>query len=104
MKKLLVIVGILVTSITFGSGNPSLKNEIVKQIHPDLSGIELDRFHEDFVVVSFYVKDFQIHILEIQGSQDELIKMITAELADMDIKREYLDSDIYNYEFTFEKR
>lgn len=91
------------STITFGSNNPSLKNAIVGQVQPDLTEIKLNEFHQDFVVVSFCVKDFQVQILDIQGSQKQLIKMISEELSEMYIQREYPDSDIYNYKFIFKK-
>jgi hypothetical protein len=103
MKKLILMVGILVSSISFGAVNPSLKNEIVEKVSPDLSTVELDEFHQDFVVVSFPIKDFQIYILDIQGSQEELIQIFQRELSDMFIKREYSEADVFYYKFIFKK-
>ena len=103
MKKLILIVTLLIASISFGSENPSLKNEILNNVNPNLSEIQLDEFHQNFVVVSFYIKDNQIHIIDIQGSQKELIQMVTNELSEMNILNEYSDSDVYNYKFTFKK-
>ncbi|NOQ73117.1 MAG: hypothetical protein GQ574_14015 [Crocinitomix sp.] len=103
MKKFILIAAVLMASISFGSENPSLKNEIINKVNANLSGIELDDAHQDFVVVSFYIKDFQVHILDIQGSQKELIQMISNELSEMCIEKEYSDSDVYNYKFTFKK-
>ena len=103
MKKFILMIGILVASTSFGATNPSLKNEIVENVNPDISKVKLNEPHQDFVVVSFSIKDFQINIIDIQGSQEELIQLITRELRDMFILREYSDTDVYNYKFTFKK-
>ncbi|NOQ73111.1 MAG: hypothetical protein GQ574_13985 [Crocinitomix sp.] len=103
MKKFILIVTVLIASISFGSVNPSLKNEIVNNVNPNLSEIQLDEYHQDFVVVSFYVEDCQIHIIDIQGSQQELIDLISNELLEMYIQKEHSALDVFNYKFTFEK-
>ena len=103
MKKLILIVTVLMASISFAAGNPSLKNEIVNKMNPNLSEIELDEFHQDFVVVSFSIKDGKIHVLDMQGSKEELIQAVLNELSEMHILKAYSDSDIYNYKFTFKK-
>ena len=103
MKKLILMVGILVASISFAGENPSLKSKIVENVSLDLSTVELDETYQDFVVVSFSIKDFQIKIIEIQGSQEILIQMITSELLAMYIQKDYSETDVYNYKFTFKK-
>ena len=101
MKKLILIVTLLMASISFAAGNPTLKKEIVNKMNPNLSEIQLDEYHQNFVVVSFYVKNGQIYILDVQGSQEVLIQEVLIELSEMDIQNEYSDSDVYNYKFTF---
>ncbi|MFT5668098.1 MAG: hypothetical protein ACI9DK_002298 [Vicingaceae bacterium] len=103
MKKFILVIALLATSISFAGVKPSLRNEIVEKVNIDLSEIELDEFHQDFVVVSFHIKDSQIFITEIQGSQEQLIKSIQKELSEMDIQKEYSESDVFNYKFTFKK-
>jgi hypothetical protein len=103
MNKFILIIGLIISSVSFGSHSPSLKIAIFEQVNPDLSDIELDEFHQDFVVVSFYIKDFQVHIIDAQGSQKQLIQLISNELAEMYIKNQYSTSDVYNYKFTFAK-
>ncbi len=103
MKKFILVAALLVTSISFAAVKPSLRKEIVEKVNIDLSDIELDEFHEDFVVVSFQIKDSQILITEIQGSQEQLIESVQKELTQMCIQKEYSNTDIYNYKFTFKK-
>ena len=103
MKKFILMIGVLIATTSFAATDPSLKNEIVEKVNLDLSEVELDESHQDFVVVSFSIKDFQINIIDIQGTQEELIQLITSELRDMFILREYSDTDVYNYKFTFKK-
>ena len=103
MKKLILMIGILVASISLAGENPYLKNKITENVSVDLSTVDLDEFHQDFVVVSFSIKDFQIKIIEIQGSQEVLIQMITSELLAMYIQKVYSETDVFNYKFTFKK-
>ena len=55
MKKLMLITGVLITSMSFGAENPRLKKELTKKIILDLSGVELDQNNQDFVAVSFTI-------------------------------------------------
>ena len=103
MKKFILMVGFFTASISFAAVNPSLKSEIVNKVSPDLSTVELNEAHQDFVVVSFSIKDHQINIIDIQGSQEELIQIIKKELSDMFITKEYSDTDVFNYKFTFKQ-
>ncbi|MFT4600420.1 MAG: hypothetical protein ACI857_000594 [Arenicella sp.] len=103
MKKLILIATVLIASISFGSVNPSLKSEIMGKVTANLNGIELDDAHQDFVVVSFYIKDSQVHIIDMQGSQEELIELISIELSEIYIQKEYSELDVFNYKFTFKK-
>ena len=102
MKKLILIVAILAATTSFGAKNPSL-SEIVENATLDLSKIELNEYHQDFVIVSFSIKDHQISIIDILGSQEELIQLITSELRDLHIEREYSDTDVFYYKFIFKK-
>jgi hypothetical protein len=97
------MVGFLAASVSFGAVNPSLKSEILENVSPDLSTVELDELHQDFVVVKFSIKDFQIKIIEIQGSQESLIQLIIHELSEIFVQREYSETDVYNYKFVFKK-
>lgn len=103
MKTLVCIVGLLLSHMSFSNSNPCLKNEIETSIHPDLSQFEFDMHHENFVVVQFEIRNFQIEILEIQGSSEELIEMITEELSQVTIDDTYTDGDSYSYKFIFKK-
>lgn len=104
MKTITLILGIVLASAGLAGTNPSLKNEIIEKVHPDLSEFNFDVHHENFVVVSFKIIDFQIEILDIQGSDPHLINMITLELSRLNIDKEYSEGDIYNYKFIFTKR
>ena len=103
MKKFIIMIGLLAINLSFTAKNSSLKSEIMNKVSPDLSKVELDQFHQDFVVVSFSIKDNQIKIIEIQGSQEKLIRLIRNELREMSIQSDYSDTDILNYRFTFKK-
>ena len=103
MKKLILIIGILAATASFGAKNPSLNGEIVANVNPDLSMIELDESHQDFVIVSFSIKDSQISIVDILGSQEELIQLIISELRDMHIEGTYSDTAVFNCKFIFKK-
>ena len=103
MKTLVLIGGLLLSHLSFSSNNPSLKHEIEASIQPDLSQFEFDMYHENFVVVQFEIKNYQIEILEIQGSSEALIEMVTEELNQINIGETYTEGDIYNYKFIFKK-
>lgn len=104
MKTVILILGMVLVNASFAGTNPSLKNEIIEKIHPDLTEFDFDEYHENFVVVSFTITDFQIQILEIQGSNPQLINMITNELVNLNMEKVYTEGDIYNYKFIFTKR
>lgn len=103
MKTLLLIGGLLLSQMSFSSNTPSLKHEIKKTIQPDLSQFEFDMYHENFVVVQFEIQNYQIEILEIQGSSKALIEMVTEELNQMNVGETYAEGVIYNYKFIFKK-
>ena len=103
MKKLMFIVGILVTNISFGADNPPLKNEITNKLILDLSKVELDQNQQDFVVVSFHIYNGEIEIVEITGTQKQLVQKVKSKLTQLTIEQVYDEETLYRYKFTFEK-
>ena len=101
MKKIILLAGILITTVTFGSEKPSLNRQIEREVKPDLSEVELNEFYQDFVVVRFYIKDSKIQLIGIQGSKEQLIQLISKELTDMFIQEVHPQTDVYNYKFIF---
>jgi len=104
MKKLMFIVGILVTNISLGADNLPLKNEITDKLILDLSEVELDQNHQDFVVVSFYICDGKIEITEITGTHKQLLQKVKRKLSLLQIEEEYDEETLYRYKLTFEMK
>jgi hypothetical protein len=75
MKKLIFIVAVLISNISLGADVQPLKAEITEKLIIDLSMVELDENHQDFVLVSFYIFNGAIEIAEI-SVQENLIKKI----------------------------
>jgi len=103
MKKLIFIIAILVSNISLGAGTPPLKEEITNKLILDLSKVELNHDHQDFVVVNFYICNGEIEITEITGTQKELVQKVKSKLSQLNIKQAYDEETLYNYKFTFEK-
>ena len=99
----MLIAGVLITSISFGANNPPFRNELSEKLILDLSEVELNAVHQDFVVVSFYICDGKIEITEITGTHKQLIQKIKTKMALLKIDEEYDEETLYRYKFTFEK-
>jgi hypothetical protein len=91
------------STVSFGTSSPTVRTAIIERVNLDLSGIELNKVHQDFVVVSFCIKDSQIQVIDSQGTQKELIDLILVELSEIDINTVYSDRNVYNYKFVFRK-
>jgi len=103
MKKLLFIAGIVIAQVSFGAGNSQLKNEITDQLVFDLSKVELNQKHQDFVIVSFYISNGVIEIAEILGTQEELTLIVKNKLSRLEINEAYEEGTLYQYKLTFKK-
>lgn len=105
MKKVIVllIVSVLTMSASFGMRNPELVKEIEKKVVIDLSKIELDKYSQDYVMVSFRIVNNKIKIQEINGTSKALKQAIIRELYEIDVDCDYNDRQTYQYRFTFEK-
>lgn len=103
MKKLIFIVAILVSNLSFGAGGHPLKNEITNKLILDLSKIDLQKNHQDFVVVNFYISSGEIEITDITGTQKELVQKVKSKLSTLKIQQAYEEGTLYRYKFTFEK-
>jgi len=103
MKTLVLIGALLLSHLSFSSNNPSLKHEIEEAIQPDLSQFEFDMYHENFVVVSFKISHEQLEIIEIMGSNEYLIQLMTEELSNLKMDNIYPVNDIHNFKFIFTK-
>lgn len=99
----MLIIALVITQTSMGANNPSLKNEITDKLILDLSEVELDEYHQDFVVVSFQVCDGHIVVQDASGTQEELVQKVENKLNQLIILETYDEEMIYRYKFTFEK-
>jgi len=106
MKKLIVlcVVSLLTISSSFATKNPELVQEIERKVIVDLSGVELDEYNTDYVLVDFKIIDDEIKIVEINGTSAELKEIIIKELCEIEVDSEYNSKYTYRYKFTFELR
>lgn len=106
MKKLIVLfaISILSVSTSLAGSDPVLLQEISQKVNMDLSTITLDQYEEDFVQVQFKIYDGLILIENIEASQSELKKLIIKELKGIHISTPYSESEVHNFNFTFEKK
>ena len=105
MKKaaFILALGFFMSHLAFAGTNPSLKKLLNRKINVDLSTIELNPEQLDFVDVRFKIIAGEIHIESIQATQIALQKEITKALKKLEITCEYVEGEIYQYKFTFEK-
>ena len=103
MKNLIFTISLLVSSISLGAGVPTLNEEITSKLILDLSKVELNENHQDFVVVNFYIHNGEIEIEEITGTQSELIQKVKNKLSQLNIEQAYDEETLYRYKFTFDK-
>ena len=106
MKKLIVLLAISILSVStsLAGSDPALFQEISQKVNMDLSTITLDQYQEDFVQVQFKIYDGLILIENIEASQSELKDLIIKELKDIHISTPYSESEVHNFNFTFEKK
>ena len=104
MKKLIFIIAILVSNLSFGAAGHPLKEEITNKLILDLSKVELHKNHQDFVVVNFYISSGEIEITDITGTQKELVQKVKSKLSTLKIQQAYEEGTLYRYKFTFEKK
>ena len=103
MKKLMIITGVLITSLSFGAENPELRKELTEKIYIDLTEIELDETIQDFVAVSFEICDGKIQIAEITGTQRVLVQKVKKKLTQLSMEGEYDEDTLYRFKLTFRK-
>lgn len=105
MKKIIValLIAILPIGVSFAGENPKLLKEIQRKITLDLSGINLEKSKENFVIVQFRIVEGSIDIIDMKGSGEELTELMLCELEEMFINTETDSKTIYQYKFTFEK-
>ncbi|MCR9173715.1 MAG: hypothetical protein NXI10_14530 [bacterium] len=105
MKKVVValFVGLLSISSSFAGENPKLVKEIQRKIKVDLSGIQLEKSKEHFVLVKFRVVDQEIEVLNVKGSKEELTDLMLTELEEMFITSDADPSKIYQFKFNFSR-
>jgi len=103
MKKLIFIVAVLISNISLGADVQPLKQEITNKLIIDLSKVELDANHQDFVLVSLYICNGEIEIAEISGTQNELVQRVKSKLSKLTIEQTYSEGTLYQYKFTFKK-
>ena len=103
MKKVVValFVGLLSISSSFAGENPKVVKEIQRKIKVDLSGIQLEKSAEHFVLVKFRIVDQEIEIINVKGSKDELTDLMLAEMEEMFISSNADPKKIYQLKFNF---
>jgi hypothetical protein len=104
MKTIMTTLGLLLMNISIASNTPSIKNEMIKKVHPDLTDFEFSAKYENFVVVSFKIDNQHLQILEIMGSNEGLIQLMKEELSVTILDKIYPVDDIYYFKFTFKKQ
>ena len=106
MKNLIVLIAmsLLTISSSFAGSDPGLIEEISQKVKINLSTIILDKYKKDFVKVQFKIYDGLIQIESIESSQVELMEMIANKLNEIHVKTPYSESEIHNFNFTFEKK
>tara|TARA_B110000305_G_scaffold154647_1_gene171339 strand:+ start:2261 stop:2581 length:321 start_codon:yes stop_codon:yes gene_type:complete len=106
MKKVvvLIVMGLFTIGSSFAGSDPALIEEISQKVKIDLSSITLNEYEEDFVQVKFKIYDGLIQIVNIESSQLELMELIISELNEIHVRTPYSESEIYNFNFTFEKK
>ena len=106
MKKavILIVMGLCTIGSSFAGSDPILIDEISQKVQIDLSTIILDKYEKDFVQVQFKIYDGLIQIVKIEASQVALMDLIISELKEIHIRTPYSESEIHNFNFTFEKK
>ena len=106
MKKVVILIamGLITIGSSFAGSDPVLIEEISQKVKINLSSITLDEYKKDFVQVKFKIYDGLIQIVNIKSSQIELMELIVKELDDIHVKTPYSESEIHNFNFTFEKK
>ncbi|MFT5860047.1 MAG: hypothetical protein ACI865_002155 [Flavobacteriaceae bacterium] len=106
MKKVVVLIamGLFTFGSSFAGSDPVLIDEISQKVKIDLSTITLDKYEADFVLVQFKIYDGLIQIIKVEASQPELRELVIAELKEIHVKTPYSESEIHNFNFTFEKK
>jgi hypothetical protein len=106
MKKGILVIGMMLMTIasSFASGNPTLAEEIKEKVIIDLSDVALNESSADYVITHFRIVDGQIELLGMEGTSQELEKIIEKKLNGMAINADCPSCDTYMYRFTFEKR
>lgn len=100
----MLTLGLLILNVSIAGNTPSIKSEMIEKVQPDLTEFEFATEHENFVVVSFKIKNKHLEILEIMGSTQELIQLMQVELTSTFIDKIYPVDDIYYFKFIFTKQ
>ena len=103
MKTITLLLGVLFSTGAFAGGGQPIADEVGQKMILDLSDVELNKEHNDFVVVSFIVFNKQIAINDINGSNRELTNAVSSKLSSMTLNDSYSEDDLYRLKFTFEK-
>lgn len=105
MKQMIAILAFSILGIgsTFAGGNPEISKEINQKMIVDLSDVELDESHPNYVIVRFNVVNGQIKINHINGTGTELESIVREKLNSITLEERSNIGDEYAYKFTFEK-
>ena len=107
MKRLIIFSAFALMTINSAKAitPPNLLEELENHVRTtDLGDCELNQDRQEFVNVEFKVVDGKIMILEIAGTNQSLLPVLTNKLNDVEIDAALCSEDSFLYKFTFEKR
>lgn len=103
MKNLVLLAALLVSVNTFAGNGPKLVKEIRNKAIINLNRVKLNEKHQDFVAVKFTIKEKEIMILNINGSQEVLKERVQEKLESLTINSDYEENKKYVIKFKFEE-
>lgn len=101
MKKVLILLAIAASTMSFASSNLNLGDEIRNKAVIDLSEVDLNDEGKDFVTVKFKIEQNAIAIEYIEGSQDVLENRVQKTLESLHIQSDYQEGKFYVMKFNF---
>jgi hypothetical protein len=102
MRKVLVLAAIILSSVAYGGNSPKLVKEIRNKAIINLNKVKLDAQKRDFVAVKFIIRNGEIEILNIKGTQEVLEDRVKEKLESMEIDSDYEENKKYVMKFKFE--
>lgn len=104
MRTMIMVMALLMSANLMAHGKKPIKKELEDKVTIDLHDYDFKKDQEEFVLVSFVVKNQKIEILDIMGSNEFLIDKMKSELNNITMDNFYPSDDKYNFKFTFSKQ